>query len=259
MRRLSRRARYLILRLAGPYMSWGLPSRNDNRPTHDFPTKSALCGILSSAMDMYDEITMEALRAMQVVFFKVKGGELHEDYQTVGVFKPVPYGKKDEKVPAREGMVPVCQNRCDKKNEEIPDGEDAELGGRKSGRIKKTPQRTAVTYRQYLTGANFLVMIEASPDFVDRCIEALTHPKNGLWLGRECCIPSCSILEEVFDDEDDAVAYLESHGVKNGETEFEADVKNVDKATGSLLDSPVRFCAFDGYRRRPVQRGIWRG
>jgi CRISPR system Cascade subunit CasD len=178
-------------------------------------------GIICNAMGIppRDEAAIREITSLKAQFFKIDGGCLYEDFHTVG-------GN------GRPGMVPVNQDGAPK---------------------------VVVTYRQYLTGADFLVWVRGPSGVVDRCVKAMVRPKRMLWLGRACCIPSRPILEAVFDKKEDAVQYLEGHGVEKGKTEYEGDVDRAEDATDALMVTPVCFHAFDGYRRRLVRRGIWTG
>jgi hypothetical protein len=59
-----------------------------------------------------------------------------------------------------------------------------------------------------------------------------------------------------FDNEKDAVIHLESLGLKDG-TEFVRDADS-ELATDYPMDIPVAFGSSGEYRRRFVQRDIWK-
>jgi CRISPR system Cascade subunit CasD len=215
--------RWLVLRLAGPFQSWGLPSRHDNRPTADFPTKSGIVGMLSNAMGIPrdDRAMIATLASLRLSVFKLKDGVLYSDYHTAG-------GGWDDDDDERRRLVSV------------------------EGRSKKD---AAITTRQYLVGADYLAVLEGTESIIKRCEQALLRPKNILFLGRKSCLPSEFILESVFDNKEDVVSYLESMGVTDG-TEYIEDA-NSESATDYPMDIPVAFGSSGEYRRRFVKREIW--
>lgn len=214
--------RWLLLRLAGPYQSWGLPSHHDNRPTADFPTKSGIVGMLGNAIGVPrdDRAAIAELASLRLTVFKLKDGTLLTDYHTVGG------GWEKDK-------------RCQLVSVEGQSKNDA-----------------AVTHRQYLVGADYVAVLEGTSEIIKRCEQALLRPKNILSLGRKSCLPSEFILEAVFDNEKDAVIHLESLGLKDG-TEFVRDADS-ELATDYPMDIPVAFGSSGEYRRRFVQRDIWK-
>jgi CRISPR system Cascade subunit CasD len=227
----------IVLRLAGPYQSWGLPSCHDNRLTSDFATKSGIVGIIGNALGMPrdDEETIAKLASLSLAVFRLKPGTLSTDFQIVGA--------------KWEGAAFRLTNA--------------------SGETRKENE-PAITNRQYLVGADFLAVLEGPSIVIDQCVQALLCPKYTLFLGRKNCIPSEMILAGVCDSESEVLAHLKTpksigsdhaglKGVEDG-TEYVKDVdfEKGEMATDYPMDYPVRF-GFPGvFRRRPVLRGIWK-
>lgn len=47
----------LLLKIAAPLQSWGINSKFNIRRTNDFPTKSAIVGMIASAMRTFDRLS----------------------------------------------------------------------------------------------------------------------------------------------------------------------------------------------------------
>lgn len=82
---------YIILNLFGPMQSWGSQTYEDYRPSYNFPTKSAIAGIISACLgirrtefqrlkDLHDSISI-AIKTIQTPVKSI-------DFQTIeGAFK----------------------------------------------------------------------------------------------------------------------------------------------------------------------------
>lgn len=148
----------LILRLEGPFQSWGERARWDIRDTALMPTKSGIIGLLACAIGI--PRNSNRLREMDVLIkIGVRGdrpGLLLQDYQTIT-------------------------------------GEISTAEGKSRG--TKNSQSTLQSWRHYLTDASFLVVLSGDEVLLEECAEALKHPVWPVYLGRKCCVPTRPVLE----------------------------------------------------------------
>ena len=154
----------LLLRLAGPWQSWGTRSRFDVRDTEREPSKSGVIGLLCAAMgkpqveqegDGFPRLTELADLRMGV---RVDAeGIVSLDYQTAG-------GSARADEPYRIM--------------------------RASGKLSANPVQSN---RYYLADASFLVGLEGSRPLVERLDQALQMPVWVLYLGRKGFVPGSPV------------------------------------------------------------------
>lgn len=193
--------KHIILVLEGPLQSWGLQGRFDLRDTASFPTKSGVVGILGSALgvERKDESRLEELSSLNMEAFCLKRGQLLTDFHTVGHNH------------TEEGATLV---NAERKN----------LSG------------GAVTHRDYLCDARFIVVLTGGSKLLEACAVALDNPKWDEYLGRRSCIPTRPIFEALVDDKEQVTESLRKLGVTE-ETKVQAD-----GVGGSIQqDIPINF------------------
>ncbi len=78
----------LLLRLAGPMQSWGINSKYEIRRTEPIPSKSAIIGLLASALGRKREDSVEDLNKLRFGVRQDLSGEIRCDYQTAKGEKP---------------------------------------------------------------------------------------------------------------------------------------------------------------------------
>ncbi|MGW9068000.1 type I-E CRISPR-associated protein Cas5/CasD [Streptomyces yangpuensis] len=158
----------LILRLAGPWMSFGEHAAFTYRDTLPFPTRSALIGLLAAAEGRSRE---EALTPAPdtghhpyhhlVLTVRIdRPGHRHTDFHTIGAGRPHKEGLRTSK-----------------------------------GTYRAQNKSTLVTRRVYLTDATFTVAIQG-PDTqrLEQLAARLEQPAYALYLGRRSCIPDEPLL-----------------------------------------------------------------
>lgn len=210
--------KYAILVLKGLMQAWGLQGRFDQRDTAPLPTKSGVVGMVCAALgvERNDRKRIAEVSSLDMMTVSIKRGELFTDYHTVGCG----YDRKDYRFPY----------------------------GRKEFQIPrvKGPSTQAVTHRDYLADACFVVVLSGDPDLISRCAEALDHPTWGGYLGRRSCFPSRPVLEKVVDDEAMVIETLKGLGVT------EVSLVSSDGIGGMYQqDVPVDFRS-KVYTSRPV-------
>jgi CRISPR system Cascade subunit CasD len=170
----------LILRLAGPLMSFGDVAIDEIRPSRRLPARSMLTGLLANALGWAHRDVAALGRLQERLRFAARldrEGQALEDYQTAEI------GKKD----------PIW----------VTKGNYSERGGgtwqpeARTGRLVQTVERR----RHYcadaaVTVALTLVPAAEAPDLA--ALEAaLRRPERPLFIGRKSCPPSLPILDRV--------------------------------------------------------------
>lgn len=155
-------ANTLFLRLEGPLQSWGERAHWSIRDTAPEPTKSGVVGLLGCALGLRSDEALQGLsQQIQMAVRCDRPGTLLVDYHTVG------------------GGYETPQLLTAK------------------GKPKKN--HTEPTERHYLSGASFLVAIQAENAMVKRLAAAVQNPHWVVFLGRKSCPPSRPLLEGTGD------------------------------------------------------------
>lgn len=152
---------YLIFRLYGPMASWGEIAIGESRHSADYPSKSAIRGLLGAALGIRREeepVHRTLSRCyLQAVKVRKSGGLLH-DYHTA------------------QAPDSVGKFRYRTRRDEIVTGRDR-LG-------------TVLSTREYRSDADALVALRAldtAPYSLANLADALMKPKFHLYLGRKSC------------------------------------------------------------------------
>jgi CRISPR system Cascade subunit CasD len=161
-------AEFLLLRLEGPLQAWGDVALDPRRPTRDFPSRSALAGLLANALG-WQHVHGERITALQ---------------------DALRYAVREDRQPRR-----------------IIDYQTADLGRiGKTGwtrwgieeRGGSAAEGTQLLWKQYLADGSFLVALAltaAAPVVLDELENALRRPARPLFLGRKGCPPALPLLE----------------------------------------------------------------
>lgn len=158
---------YLLIRLDGPLQAWGGVAFDARRPTLGFPTRSALAGLLASALGWrYSDGAKTTLLqdALRYAVRQDRAPTHMTDFQTVNLGH------------ATEGWT--------------------RWGVEKRGGAFRTS--THLLDKEYLAGASFLAALtvtDESPVTLDTIGEALARPARPLFLGRKSCPPALPLLE----------------------------------------------------------------
>ncbi|GLZ09191.1 type I-E CRISPR-associated protein Cas5/CasD [Actinomadura sp. NBRC 104412] len=151
----------LILCLAGPLQSWGIASRHNTRSTRTAPTKSAVIGLLASALGRPRGADLSDLAAHDFGVRVDQPGELLVDYH----------------------IVTAASHSADPALQRLPTA---------AGSTLRPHESTKVTRRHYLTDAVFVAALQGP--LTDPLAEALQAPRHPPYLGRRSCPPSRPIL-----------------------------------------------------------------
>lgn len=150
---------HLILRLDGPLQAWGDIALDPQRPTLDFPTRSALAGLFANAL-----------------------GWRHKDGERINALQDaLVYGVREDRPPERLLDYQTV---------------DLEAIGTVAWTRQGLEKRTGgphILWRYYLAGGCFTIalrLVGPAPVTLDELAVALQHPARPLFLGRKSCPPA---------------------------------------------------------------------
>lgn len=165
---------YLIFQLQAPLSAWGETAVGEYRPSANYPSESALIGLLAAALgiDRSDEDQHQTLRAELGFAIGVQSaGRLLRDYQTA-------------QVPGRVSL----KNRPHRTRRD-------ELN------MPKEELNTILSTRDYRQDAACLVAVQTKIDSAFSLTDlalAIQQPKFVLYLGRKTCPPSLPLWPQVI-------------------------------------------------------------
>lgn len=206
-------ARFLIIKLDGPMQAWGGHTYEDYRPSHLFPTRSGLLGLLAACLGIArDDVTGQAGLAESVSF-------------TV---------RADTRVTRPELESEVRQKRTIK----LTDYHTV-LNARRATRDPRKDE-TVQSWREYLFDACFTVAVEqregaAFP--LEAVATAIGKPVYTPFLGRRAC-PLARPLLHGFANAESAIAALDT--VEPGDGTIYAETDNLANEQQMLMrDVPM--------------------
>ena len=190
---------FLLFQLYAPLVSWGDIAVGEQRPSYDYPSKSAVLGIVAAALGIpRSEETMHG-RLAEAYGFAVAvlaAGKILSDYHTA----QVPRQKKGKVYWTRKAEVDALG---DKGN-------------------------TILSYRQYRTDAYYKVAlwqrVSNAPFDLVALKRALHTPRFSLYLGRKACPPSLPLR----------ACILQDLSLREAFTRYEGDSKLAQILTGSV-------------------------
>ncbi len=156
----------LLIRLEGPFQSWGTMSRFSERDTQLEPSKSGIVGLLCAALGHTRDLPLDRFNDLELAIRVDQEGIVLTDYHTVG-------------------------------GGTIPDEALARYGLRKYGVSKANGSSpdTALSRRAYLADARFTVALGGvSEEELVAYAAALRSPVFPLFLGRKSFVPSAPVL-----------------------------------------------------------------
>lgn len=204
--------------LQAPLQSWGERSRWDSRDTSAMPTKSAIIGMLGCCFGIPrgSEELQRLNESLHVAVRADQPGRIMTDFHTV--------------------QAPEGQRMLNSQGK--PRGE------------------TIITPKQYLQEAVFTVLIWGDPEMLEKCYEAVLHPKWTPYLGRRNCVPSRPLIPSWV--ESDSVDAAIAEGAPEGrpvlvEIEYlPGDVLREDERIIQRPDNLIN-ASLNQYRYRSVR------
>lgn len=147
----------LLLRLAGPFQSWGVQSRFTERDTLLEPSKSGVIGLLCAALGRKRHEPLDDLNQLKMGVRVDREGALKMDYHTAG----------------------GTHRRGETYGVALADGSGT---------------RAVTSQRYYLADADFLVGLEGEDEALLRRLDrALARPCWPLYLGRKAFVPGAPV------------------------------------------------------------------
>lgn len=173
----------LIFQLQAPLSSWGDMAVGEHRPSADYPSQSAVHGLLGAALgiDRADDDAQSALRAsVRLAVGVLHQGSLLRDYHTA-------------QVPSRTDL---------KKRPHATRRDEM--------RVPKADLNTILSTRDYRQNAAALVALQTNRDTLyslDELAAALMKPRFVLYLGRKSCPLAVPLYPRLLDGESIRAAF----------------------------------------------------
>jgi CRISPR system Cascade subunit CasD len=172
---------YLVFRLYGPIASWGEIAVGENRHSFSYPSKSAIMGLLASALGYKREEEEKHVLLTQSLSFGVKvysSGVLLRDYHTI-------------QVPPNKGKV-IYSTRKD----ELRD---------------KLELNTILSSRDYRMDSMYDVCVWKKKEEMDltEIQNKLNEPIFSLFLGRKSCVLSSPVFASLVNANDLFLAFTQ--------------------------------------------------
>ncbi len=213
----------LLLILDAPMQAWSYQSYFDRRNTLAYPTRSALIGMFCAAcgIDRGDTAGLHQLNPLKLevlVYPKLNRGGNRVSYRRWVDYHTVGHGYDEKRFSLH---IPISAE--DKK------------------------KRPAVTFREYLADACFVVIVSGPEELLARVHDALCNPRWGIWFGRKCCVPALPICHGVFDSREAALERCRQiakfRPMADRPLRTIREVQSFSEGTDTLLDTPVDFAA----------------
>lgn len=179
---------FLVFQLYGDMASWGDIAVGEQRPSHAYPTKSAILGLLCAAQGITrdeDEAMVQLNAEVKMAIQIFHRGHFLTDYHTIQAAPQVALKKKA--YTRKEELEALSRYQA--------------AGSGNSG--------TILSSREYRMEAYYRVALQADPERL-RIVEAsLKEPAFVLYLGRKACplalplapyVSDVSFFEDAFDD-----------------------------------------------------------
>lgn len=202
--------KYLVLRFDGLFQSYSFIGTEKVKLTSQFPTKSAVVGLLGCAMGIDRKARKDLSELSKSFRMAVRCDRtVHKvmDFQLVsGKTNPV-------------GVHVAVDSLLN--------------GGRKESVSNK------LIDKEYLSDTGYTVLLEGTPEFLEKCEKAVRDPKWMYVLGRYNCIPSipiyakkgesCYVEGESFEDAFSKLPLLDRHSkTQNNVYWVEEEIVNTD-------------------------------
>ncbi|MBT9610857.1 MAG: type I-E CRISPR-associated protein Cas5/CasD [Aquabacterium sp.] len=165
---------YLVFQLQGAMASWGEAAVGEYRGSHEYPTASALAGLIAAALGLRrdQEAELRAVNAGYLFGIGIRqSGALLRDYHTAQV----------------PGRVALKGRRHVTRKDELS--------------LTRADLNTILSTRDYRQGVDLLVAVQAQADAPHPLADlqqAIAQPAFVLYLGRKSCPPSAPLNPRVI-------------------------------------------------------------
>lgn len=239
---------FLVLKLDGPFQSYSLGKTEKYNHTSQFPTKSAIIGMLGSAFGypQGDNRLIELCDSLKMAVRMDYKPTIMQDLQVITDSNIRPIKKSKDPFQFNVGFSNV-----------------------KGGLI--TDKR--ITTKEYLVDGEYTVILEGKSSVIQNCIDALKDPVWICTLGRNICFPATPILGlkkylyTEFEDLNEAlenIPVISRRMIKEDIFQYELELtytetkKYPKSSVKEQYDNVGVFCGFD-YRKRYVLKGFVKG
>jgi CRISPR system Cascade subunit CasD len=227
---------YLLLWFEAPLQSWGYDSKFGRRDSLNFPTKSAVLGLVCSALGAGGEQTellrdLSALNMVVISFNKLNTNGKQRPRQPMLLDFHMVGSGYDDKDPWQSLLIPKTS-----------DGKKAVGGG------------TKITYRYYLQDATFAILLEIPASHSKGIVDAMQNPTWDIYLGRKSCIPTEFVYQGIFDSDELAESQAMCIAKKKNLVRYFTVLQGEHEGDESLIlnDVPIQFGNQKKYRDRQV-------
>ena len=222
---------YLLMWLEGPLQSWGFDSKFRRRDSLQFPTKSALLGLICAARGaggaetawLAEWADLDLQLYAYIPEDQPVQQPLLEDFHMVG-------SAYDDSDPWANLLIP----KTDKGAKPVGSG-------------------AILTYRYYLQDIAFAAVVEMPSHMSQEVEQRLQNPIWDLYLGRKTCAPTEMIFQGIFDSSELATqAGKNLASQKNLNPYFRVLNGQHQGEVISINDIPIQFGTDKKYRDRLV-------
>lgn len=223
---------YLIFQLQAPISAWGDTAVGEYRPTANYPSESALIGLLGAALgiERTEELRHQSLVAELRFAIGVQStGRLLRDYHTAQV----------------PGRVQLKNRPHRTRRDELS--------------IPKEELNTILSTRDYRQDAACLVAVQTIPEAstqLSELAQAIQQPKFVLCLGRKSCPPSVPLWPQII-EADNALQAMEMYREKLGATSGEKQLPLERLVWGVGVEAGVAHDLQTVRKDRLLSRAHW--
>ena len=182
----------LLLRLEGPWQSWGELGRLTTRETRTHPTKSGVIGLVANALGYERDADLTELAALEFAVRVDRPGTIERDVQTVGSgTMPSLVGDMLADPRLLASPVPTVHGGFQGSpwSYGAPRDVAASLEGRLVSPYPAKGRQTVLTERHYLADAAFVAALGGPHALLETIAAAIDDPARALFLGRRKCVP----------------------------------------------------------------------
>lgn len=223
---------YLVFQLQAPLSAWGETAVGEFRPTANYPSESALLGLLAAALGIRreDEKAHAALRVGYGFAIGVlSSGRLLRDYHTAQV----------------PGRVSLKNRPHNSRREEL--------------NLPKDELNTILSTRDYRQDAASVVAVQVrdgAPYALNDVAQALAKPRFTLYLGRKACPPALPLNPQIIEAEN-ALSALQTYRQALAERSDEIALAMERMVWGEGIDSGAPHDLEVVRKDRVLSRNHW--
>jgi CRISPR system Cascade subunit CasD len=225
---------YLVFQLQAPLSAWGETAVGEFRPTANYPSESALLGLLAAALGIRreeEDVHAALRRGYGFAIGVLSSGRLLRDYHTAQV----------------PGRVSLKNRPHNSRRDEL--------------NLPKDEFNTILSTRDYRQDAASLVAVQAregSPYVLSDVAQALAKPRFTLYLGRKACPPALPLNPQIIVAEHALAAlqaYCQVFAERGGVTALALELERL--VWGEGVDSGATHDLEVVRKDRLLSRGHW--